>query len=101
MQLLNTWLVGRTLRIMGRSPRIRALGMLLYGLNPLVLLESAQNAYNDVVMLTFVLLGILLLARAEQRGELLRARVAIYRHSWHSPWLPWSNTPYSRCSRHI
>ena len=74
MHLLNIWLVDRTLHIMGRSPRIRALGMLLYGWNPLVLLESAQNGHNDVFMLTFVLLGILLLARANQRGELLRAR---------------------------
>ena len=72
--ILNTWLVGRVLRAMGRSPRIRAQGMLLYGWNPLVLLESAQNGHNDVFMLTFVLLGILLLARSEQRGELLRAR---------------------------
>lgn len=74
MHLLNTLLVGSILRIMGRSPRSCALGMLLYGWNPLVLLESAQNGHNDVFMLSFVLLGILLLARAEQRGELLRAR---------------------------
>jgi hypothetical protein len=74
MHLLNTLLVGSILRTLGRSPRIWALGMLLYGWNPLVLLESAQNGHNDVFMLTFVLLGILLLARAEQRDELLRAR---------------------------
>lgn len=74
MHLLNIWLVGRILRTMGRPPRIRALGMLLYGWNPLVLLESAQNGHNDVFMLTFVLLGVLLLARANKRGELLRAR---------------------------
>src|SRR6266702_2937876 len=74
MHLLNTLLVGSILRTMGRSPRICALGMLLYGWNPLVLLESAQNSHNDVFMLTFVLLGILLLARAELRGELLRER---------------------------
>ena len=74
MHLLNTLLVGNILRTLGRSPRICALGMLLYGWNPLVLLESAQNGHNDVFMLTFVLLGILLLARAEQRGELLHAR---------------------------
>ncbi|HJT57403.1 MAG TPA: hypothetical protein VJ761_12965 [Ktedonobacteraceae bacterium] len=74
MHLLNIWLVSRTLYIMGRSPRIRALRMLLYGWSPLVLLESAQNGHDDVFMLTFVLLGILLLARANQRGELLHAR---------------------------
>ena len=74
MHVLNTWLVDRVLRTMGRSQRTRVLGMLLYGWNPLVLLESGLNGHNDVFMLTFVLLGILLVARAEQRGELLRAR---------------------------
>lgn len=71
--ILNTWLVDRTLCAMGHSQRTRTLGMLLYGWNPLVLLESSLNGHNDVFMLTFVLFGILLLARAEQRGELLRA----------------------------
>jgi len=74
MHVLNTWLVDRALRALGRSQRTRALGMLLYGWNPLVLLESALNGHNDVFMLTFVLLGVFLVARAEQRGELLRAR---------------------------
>ncbi len=72
--LLNTWLVGRILRAQDRSPRIRSLGMLLYGWSPLVLIESAQDAHLDLFMLTFLLLGILLAVRAEQRGELLRAR---------------------------
>lgn len=74
MHLLNTWLVDRILATLGRSPRERTLGILLYGWNPLVLLESSLNGHNDVFMLTFVLLGILLLARAERRGELRQAR---------------------------
>ncbi len=73
MHVLNTWLVDRSLRAMGQSQRTRTLGMLLYGWNPLVLLESSLNGHNDVFMLTFVLLGVLLVARAERRGELLRA----------------------------
>src|SRR6266851_1087999 len=74
MQILNTWLVDRVLRARGYSQRMRTLGMLLYAWNPLVLLESSLNGHNDVFMLTFVLLGILLLVQAEKRGELLRAR---------------------------
>ncbi|HEY3993286.1 MAG TPA: hypothetical protein VGM01_10450 [Ktedonobacteraceae bacterium] len=74
MHLLNMWLVDRALYTMVHSKRVRALGMLLYGWNPLVLLESSLNGHNDVFMLTFVLLGVLLVARAEQRGELLRVR---------------------------
>src|SRR5712672_2431684 len=48
--------------------------MLLYGWSPLVLIESAQDAHLDLLMLTFVLLGILLAVQAQQRDELLRAR---------------------------
>jgi hypothetical protein len=74
MHLLNTWLVGRTLQAMGRSPRTVTLGMLLYAWNPLVLLESSLGGHNDVFMLTFVLAGILLAVCAERRGQLLRVR---------------------------
>lgn len=72
--LLNTWLVGRTLTAMKRSPRTVTLGMLLYAWNPLLLLESSLGAHNDVFMVTFLLIGALLAARAEARGQLLRAR---------------------------
>jgi hypothetical protein len=72
LQLLTTWLVGRTLRTMGRSPRTVTLGMLLYAWNPLFILESSLGGHNDVLMVTFVLSGILLAARAETRGTLLR-----------------------------
>jgi hypothetical protein len=73
MHLLNTWLVGRTLQTMGRSPRTVTLGMLLYAWNPLVLLESSLGGHNDAFMITFVLAGILLAVRAEQRDQLLHA----------------------------
>ena len=66
--LANTWLVLRILRTSGRSPRIVTLGVLLYALNPLALLESCMGAHNDTIMVTFILLGILLSMRAEQRG---------------------------------
>jgi uncharacterized membrane protein len=74
IHLLNIWLVGRTLKTMGRSPRTVTLGMLLYGWNPLVLLESGLGGHNDVLMMTFVLTGILLAAHAENNGQFLKAR---------------------------
>ena len=69
--LMNTWLVGRTLHAMGRSPRTVMLGMALYALNPLVLLESSLGGHNDVFMMSFILASMLMAARAEQRGYLL------------------------------
>jgi len=66
--LLNIWLVTTTLRTIGHSPRTVALGTLLYAWNPLVLLESSLGGHNDVFMLTFILLGLLLGARAERNG---------------------------------
>lgn len=71
--LLNTWLVGRTLQQMNRAPHTVTLGMLLYAWNPLMLLESSLGGHNDVLMILFVLLGVLLAARAEQRGQFLHA----------------------------
>ena len=65
--LLNTLLVICILRATGRSQRYVALGALLYGLNPLVLLESCLEAHNDVVMCTFMLLGICLALQVEYK----------------------------------
>jgi hypothetical protein len=64
--LLNTLLVAAILRAMGCSPRTIALGTLLYAWNPLVLLESCLGGHNDVLMITFILLGILLSVRTER-----------------------------------
>lgn len=72
--LLNVWLVGRILQVMGRSARTVTLGMLLYAWNPLLLLESALGGHNDGFMITFVLAGVLLAASAEKRGQILRAQ---------------------------
>jgi len=73
MHLLNILLVTATLRTMGRSPRVVLLGTLLYAWNPLVLSESALGAHNDVFMVTFLLLGLFLSARAE-RNDITRFR---------------------------
>jgi Dolichyl-phosphate-mannose-protein mannosyltransferase len=74
VHLLNIWLVTRTLRAMGASPRAITLGTLLYAWNPLVLLESGLGGHNDVFMLTFILLGIYHMARAQQRNTLTSPR---------------------------
>lgn len=74
VHLLNIWLVERTLRTLGASQRTLTLGVLLYAWNPLVLLESAFGGHNDVLMLTFILLGIYLIARAQQRGIFVSPR---------------------------
>src|SRR5260370_19209733 len=64
--LLNILLVTAVLRAMNRSPRTIALGTLLYAWNPLVLLESSLGGHNDILMVTFILLGVLLSVRSEQ-----------------------------------
>ena len=64
--LLNILLVTAILRAMDRSPRTITLGALFYAWNPLVLFESSLGGHNDIVMVTFILLGILLSVRAEQ-----------------------------------
>ncbi|MDE3228340.1 MAG: hypothetical protein KGO05_00545, partial [Chloroflexota bacterium] len=54
--LANTALVWL---ILGRiAPRRRLAGTLLYGWNPLCLLEFCASAHNDAVMLFFLLLGV-------------------------------------------
>ncbi len=68
IHLLNILLVYNILRTMKCSPRTVTLGVLLYAWNPLTLLESSLGGHNDVFLVTFILLGIWLSVRAEQRG---------------------------------
>lgn len=56
--ILGRWQPGGLTALPGR-PRQRAFGTALYLLNPLALIEFAGNAHNDVLMITFILLGIL------------------------------------------
>ncbi len=72
--LLNIWLIGRILQVMGRSARTVTLGMLLYAWNPLLLLESGLGGHNDGFMISFLLAGILLAASSERRGQTLQVR---------------------------
>ena len=68
--LLNTFLLVAILRKLGRSPCTVAAGALLYAWNPLILIETCLNGYNDVFLLTFILLGFLLCIQAEQNNFL-------------------------------
>ncbi len=72
--LVNILLVTAILRALGRSYRTVIVGTLLYAWNPLVLAESSLGAHNDVFMVTFLLLGIYLCARAEQRHQFFSFR---------------------------
>jgi hypothetical protein len=72
--LLNAFLIVRTLRTMGRSPRTVTLGMLLYLLNPLILEESSFGGHNDAFMLTPILLGIFFIARTEYNNTNTQSR---------------------------
>lgn len=71
--LLNTYLIYKILQKTGCSSRAIALGILLYAWNPLALLESALGGHNDIAMMTFVLLGILLFVHGEQH-DITRTR---------------------------
>jgi hypothetical protein len=66
--LLNALLIYKILQKMGHAPRTVALGTLLYAWNPLALMESSLGGHNDTIMITFILWGIWLYVRGEQRG---------------------------------
>ncbi|WP_338248996.1 hypothetical protein [Dictyobacter halimunensis] len=66
--VLNVLLIGRILRMNGRSERTVTLGMFLYALNPLMLFEGPLGAHNDVFMSTLLLYGFALCFRANQLG---------------------------------
>lgn len=72
--LINIALIIASLRVMKRSPRTILLGTFLYAWNPLVLMETAFSAHNDVFMVTFLLLGFYLCARAQRKGTFLQWR---------------------------
>jgi hypothetical protein len=74
VHLVNTWLVATILRTSGQPSRVVTLGTLLYAWNPLVLLESSLGGHNDVLMVTFLLMGILASVRAEKKNQLTHAR---------------------------
>jgi len=65
IHLVNIALVAAILRKLGRSPRVIAIGTLLYAWNPLILMETCLNGHNDALVLAFLLLGVLLGMQAE------------------------------------
>lgn len=68
--VLNTLLVIGILHTMGRSRRTILPGALLYGYNPLVLMESCIGPHNDVLMVTCMLAGVYFALRTTRLTEL-------------------------------
>jgi hypothetical protein len=56
LHLINGWLIWSILKRW--KPEQQAWGTALYLLSPLALIEFAGNAHNDVLMITFMLLGV-------------------------------------------
>jgi uncharacterized membrane protein len=61
-------------RELGRDPR---LGLVLYGLNPAVLVYAVGGAHNDVLMMLPLLGGILLLLRGRERAAAIGGSLAV------------------------
>jgi uncharacterized membrane protein len=59
---------------LGRDPR---LGLVLYGLNPAVLVYAVGGAHNDVLMMLPLLGGILLLLRGRERAAAIGGSLAV------------------------
>ncbi len=73
--LANTALVWL---ILGRlAPQRRLAGTLLYGWNPLCLLEFAASAHNDAVMIFFLLLGVYALSRGRDALGMIAIALSI------------------------
>jgi alpha-1,6-mannosyltransferase len=60
------WLIGAVLETL--KPEWKLKGMLAFAWNPLVLLETAQNGHNDIVMVVFLLAAIWALVRGKDLG---------------------------------
>ena len=61
-------------RELGRDPR---LGLVLYGLNPAVLVYAVGGAHNDVLMMLPLLGGVLLLLRGRERPGAVSGSLAV------------------------
>src|SRR4051812_38446859 len=61
-------------RELGRDPR---LGLVLYGLNPAVLVYAVGGAHNDVLMMLPLLGGVLLLLRGRERAAAVSGSLAV------------------------
>ncbi len=75
LHLLNGVLVWAILQRW--RPEQRGWGTALYVLNPLALIEFAGNGHNDVLMISFILLGVLLHLRGRWIGAVAAFTLAI------------------------
>ena len=69
LHLANAWLIWR---LLGEwKPAQQTWGTLLYAWNPVALIEFVGSAHNDILMLSFVLLSVLLAWRGRWRWALV------------------------------
>ncbi|HTK10583.1 MAG TPA: hypothetical protein VL485_25650 [Ktedonobacteraceae bacterium] len=80
LHLCNMFLIIGTLRALNYSERTTVLGALLYAWNPLALLESCFSGHNDVLLITFLLLGLWSFARIERRQAQEAQKFRLHRY---------------------
>lgn len=68
------WLIWACSRELGRDPR---LGLVLYGLNPAVLVYAVGGAHNDLLMMLPLLIGVYLLLRGRERAAAVSGSLAV------------------------
>jgi alpha-1,6-mannosyltransferase len=69
-----TWLIYACARERDLDPR---LGLVLYGLNPAVLVYAVGGAHNDLLMTLMLLLGVYLLLRGRERAAAVSGSLAV------------------------
>lgn len=62
--LLTCWAIGKTLDEVDKERK--ALGLAIFALNPLILIETLVGGHNDIVMVGFAMLAVLFLVKKEQ-----------------------------------
>jgi alpha-1,6-mannosyltransferase len=67
-------LISACARELGRDPRV---GLVLYGLNPAVLVYAVGGAHNDLLMVLPLLAGVLALLRGRDRGAAVAGSLAV------------------------
>ncbi len=67
--LVSIWLIGDILSVI--HPEWKVWGQVAFAWNPLVLLETAQNAHNDIVMVALLLAAVWAMVRGKDHLSLL------------------------------
>jgi len=73
--LLSVWLIGDILSV--THPEWKIWGQVAFAWNPLVLLETAQNAHNDIVMVALLLASVWAMVRGKDHLSLLLLALSV------------------------